>query len=132
MYIHTHTHTYIFIIYVDIHTYMHTYRQTYRHTYAHGRIQVILSDKLAREGRSPALDPMGSVTRIGIGADNFAVPNSPAMSKVVGRLRMDLAQASALPPRDCVCVCVCVCVFVCVCICVCMCMNMSLYTHISI
>jgi len=62
--------------------------------------QVILSDKLAAEGLSPALDSTSSLTRIGIGADNFAVASSLAMQKVAGRLRMDLAQASDIPPGD--------------------------------
>ena len=63
-----------------------------RHTHS----QVILSDKLAAQGLSPALDSTTSLTRIGIGADNFAVASSPAMQKVAGRLRMDLAQVACL------------------------------------
>ena len=62
--------------------------------------QVILSDKLAAQGLNPPVDVTSSLTRIGIGADNFAVASSPAMQKVAGRLRMDLAQASDIPPDD--------------------------------
>ena len=62
----------------------------------HTNGQVILSDKLAAEGLSPALDSTSSLTRIGIGADNFAVASSLAMQKVAGRLRMDLAQVGRL------------------------------------
>jgi len=62
--------------------------------------QVILSDKLALQGLCPAVDSTTSLTRIGIGADNFAVASSPAMRAVAGRLRMELAQASDIPPDD--------------------------------
>ena len=62
--------------------------------------QVILSDKLAAQGLCPALDSTCSLTRIGIGADNFATSTSPAMRSVAARLRMDLAQASDIPPGD--------------------------------
>jgi len=62
--------------------------------------QVILSDKLALQGLCPAVDSTSSLTRIGIGADNFAVASSPAMRSVAGRLRMELAQSSDIPPDD--------------------------------
>lgn len=62
--------------------------------------QVILSDKLAAQGLNPAVDSTSSLTRIGIGADNFAVASSPAMRAVAGRLRMELSQAGDIPPDD--------------------------------
>ena len=40
------------------------------------------------------------LTHIHTGADNFAVASSPAMRAVAGRLRMELAQASDIPPDD--------------------------------
>ena len=55
--------------------------------------QIILSDKLAAQGLSPPVDCSSSLSRVGAGADNFAMPSSPAMQKVAGRLRMELAQA---------------------------------------
>jgi len=57
--------------------------------------QIILSDKLAAQGLSPPVDCSSSLSRVGAGADNFAMPSSPAMQKVAGRLRMELAQASS-------------------------------------
>lgn len=59
-----------------------------------------LTPKLHAQGLRPGMDHTTSLTRIGIGADNLAVPSSAAMRQVAARLRFDLAQASDIPPDD--------------------------------
>jgi len=62
--------------------------------------QIVLNPKIRDQGLQPAIDSTLSVTRVGIGADNLAVPSSAAMRQVAARLRFDLAQATDIPPDD--------------------------------
>mmetsp|Transcript_24569 Transcript_24569/g.56379 ORF Transcript_24569/g.56379 Transcript_24569/m.56379 type:complete len:652 (+) Transcript_24569:126-2081(+) len=62
--------------------------------------QINLCNKLHVKGMRPAIDAATSLTRIGIGADNLAVPSSLAMRAVAASLRFNLAQVADLPVSD--------------------------------
>jgi len=56
--------------------------------------QIWLDDELAKQGRSPPLDPSRSMTRVGIGADTLTCrADAPALRSVVGSLRFEFQQA---------------------------------------
>jgi len=56
--------------------------------------QVWLDSTLAKEGRSPPLDPSRSLTRVGVGADTQTCrADAPALRSVVGSLRFQFQQA---------------------------------------
>mmetsp|Transcript_18096 Transcript_18096/g.25499 ORF Transcript_18096/g.25499 Transcript_18096/m.25499 type:complete len:679 (+) Transcript_18096:132-2168(+) len=58
--------------------------------------QIWLDEGLADIGQTPPLDPQRSITRVGIGADTVSRADSPAVRRVVGGLRLDLAQALSM------------------------------------
>jgi len=58
--------------------------------------QIWLDETLADMGQMPPLDPQRSITRVGIGADTVSRADSPAVRRVVGGLRLDLAQALSM------------------------------------
>ena len=56
--------------------------------------QIWLDDALAKQGRSPPLDPSRSLTRVGVGADTRTCrADAPALRSVVGSLRFEFQQA---------------------------------------
>jgi len=56
--------------------------------------QVWLDSTLAKQGRSPPLDPSRSLTRVGVGADTRTCrADAPALRSVVGSLRFEFQQA---------------------------------------
>lgn len=56
--------------------------------------QVWLDETLAKQGRSPPLDPSRSITRVGVGADTLTCrADAPALRSVVGSLRFEFQQA---------------------------------------
>jgi len=56
--------------------------------------QVWLDGKLAKDGRSPPLDPSRSITRVGVGADTRNCrADAPALRSLVGSLRFEFQQS---------------------------------------
>ncbi|KAL7534539.1 hypothetical protein ACHAXR_005936 [Thalassiosira sp. AJA248-18] len=56
--------------------------------------QIWLDDALAKQGRSPPIDPSRSLTRVGVGADTLTCrADAPALRSVVGSLRFEFQQA---------------------------------------
>jgi len=56
--------------------------------------QVWLDGALAKEGRSPPLDPSRSITRVGVGADTRNCrADAPALRSLVGSLRFEFQQS---------------------------------------
>jgi len=62
--------------------------------------QIWLDETLYANGQRPALDPARSLTRVGIGADTKSRADAPAFRKLVGGLRFDFAQATAVDGAD--------------------------------
>jgi F-type H+-transporting ATPase subunit alpha len=58
--------------------------------------QIWLDETLYKSGQRPAMDAQKSITRIGVGADTNSRADAPAFRSLVGGLRFDFAQASAL------------------------------------
>ena len=58
--------------------------------------QIWLSQSLLEENVRPPMDPRQSITRIGIGADTDSRADAPALRNLIGGLRFEFAQASAL------------------------------------
>ena len=56
--------------------------------------QIWLDEKLREAGQKPPIDPMRSITRIGIGADTASRADAPALRRIAEGLRLDLSQSA--------------------------------------
>ena len=56
--------------------------------------QIWLDEKLREAGQKPPIDPMRSITRVGIGADTKSRADAPALRRIAEGLRLDLSQSA--------------------------------------
>jgi hypothetical protein len=58
--------------------------------------QIWFDELLYSKGQRPAIDPLWSITRVGIGADIPCRADAPELRNLIGGLRFDIAQAASL------------------------------------